>query len=103
MNISEALIPLRSNDKASRIYWRDTMGALPPTTNRSAIYSRSQARQIFAMMPHVVMVEYVDGGRKMDSQILKRGDGYAPKGCYIIVSSTGGTWGKSRRDFAPHK
>lgn len=97
--IAEAHVMLASKG-ASRIYYRDSIAKLPATTDRSRIYSRSQARQIFALSPHVMCVEYVTGGCKMESQLVGvRGMKRAPKGTHVIISSTGGRWGKSRRDY----
>lgn len=63
-------------------------------------YWFSEARGIFDRFPEVESVEIVRSGRKTDSTI-PRGVRHAPPGRYVIVASTGGKWGKSRRDFAP--
>ena len=91
------------NKGNSRIYRRENMDSLKPTQDRSLIYSRAQARAVFQRFPEVGIVEYVNGGRKTDSQIIGKGAELAPSGCYVIISSTGGKWGKSRRDFQPVK
>lgn len=85
----------------ARIYRRESIAALPKASNQSCVYSRSQARQIFATRPEIDLVEYCPAGRKTDSQLIGRGVDYAPAGCYVIIASTGGKFGKSRRNFAP--
>lgn len=101
-NISEAHVALKSRG-ASRIYYRDTVHSLPHTKDKSLQYSRAEARSIFEQKPEIVLVEYVSSGCKTDSQLVgTRGCSHAPKGCYVVISSTGGMWGKSRRDFMPH-
>jgi len=82
-------------------YKRGEMANLNPTKDRSLLYWRKQAREIFARDASVDTIEIVQSGNKMDSSILARGAKYAPAGKYVIVASTGGSWGKSRRDFAP--
>jgi hypothetical protein len=54
-------------------------------------YWRSQVRRVFKDYP----------GRKTDSSILSRYNEIPPCEFYVIVASTGGKWGKSRRDFPP--
>ena len=86
----------------SRIYNRDKMNDLKSTTNKSIQYSRSQARDIFARMPAIEVVEYVTTGNKTDSAFVgSRGTKHAPAGHYVIVCSTGGKCGKCRRDYRP--
>ena len=70
-------------------------------TNKSLTYWRSQARDIFGRYPQVTLIEVVRSGCKTDSSLIARGEVYPSQDQYVIVSSTGGTWGKSRRDFAP--
>ena len=82
-------------------YKRNEMANLKPTQDRSLLYWRKQAREIFERDASVDTIEIVRSGNKMDSSILARGSKYAPSGKYVIVASTGGAWGKSRRDFAP--
>ena len=85
----------------SRIYRRETLDSLKATTDRSLIYSRAAARRIFGNSPEVEIVEYVADGNKLSSQLVGRGDELAPAGTYVIIASTGGKWGKSRRDYQP--
>lgn len=82
-------------------YKRNEMANLNPTQDRSLWYWRKQALEIFDRDASVDTIEIVRSGNKMDSSILARGSKYAPAGKYVIVASTGGAWGKSRRDFAP--
>ena len=56
---------------------------------------------MFDRYPTVEVVEIVRTGRKTDSAILKRGSDDVPRECVVILASTGGSWGKSRRDFLP--
>jgi hypothetical protein len=67
----------------------------------SVNYWRKQAREAFARHPRIEIVEVVKSGRKTDSKILQCGSATAPSHAYVIVASTGGSWGKSRRDFHP--
>jgi hypothetical protein len=62
-------------------------------------YWTKQARDIFARFPSVQSVEVVRTGRKTDAVHLVK-DVLDP-GWAVIVASTGGKWGKSRRDFMP--
>lgn len=62
-------------------------------------YWRKEARQLFAMRPELEIVEIVHTGRKTDSALLKRGKRISPFGTAVIIASTGGTWGRSRRNF----
>lgn len=64
-------------------------------------YWRKQAREVFTKYPSVETVEIVYSGNKLDSAIVGRGVDNAPPEAYVIVASTGGKWGKSRRDFHP--
>ena len=64
-------------------------------------YWRKQAREAFAAYPTIEIVEVVHSGRKTDSAILSRGAEWAPSHAYVMVASTSGRWGKSRRDFPP--
>jgi hypothetical protein len=84
----------------SRIYRRENMAALKPTTNGSLKYSRAFARQIFERLPKIEIVEYVPTGRKTNSQYVgKRGVQTPPENIYVRISSTGGKWGKSASDY----
>lgn len=67
----------------------------------STNYWRAQARKVFSEFPQVEVVEIVRTGRKTDSRILKRGSDSVPCYCAVIIASTGGAWGKSRRNFMP--
>lgn len=67
----------------------------------SVNYWRKQARYYFAKFPSVEVIEIVRTGRKTDSAILKRGSDNVPRECAVILASTGGSWGRSRRDFLP--
>lgn len=69
------------------------------TGNKSANYWRLQARRLFESEPEIEAVEVVKTGRKTDSLILKRGQEIPPSGFAVIIASTGGKWGKSRRNF----
>lgn len=60
-------------------------------------YWLSQARNIFSRFGHIHVIEKVN--KKSFSMFLKRGSQTAPKGMAIIVPSTSGKWGKSRRDY----
>ena len=64
-------------------------------------YWRKQAREIFSRYPSVEVVEVIRTGRKTDSAILRRGSDIVPRECVVILASTGGSWGRSRRDFVP--
>jgi hypothetical protein len=67
----------------------------------SVNYWRYQAWRIFQANPRVEVVEIVKTGRKTDSEILRRGSDSVPTECAVIIASTGGKWGRSRRDFLP--
>ena len=69
--------------------------------DKSLTYWRCAARDIFSRYPSVTLIEVVRSGRKTDSSLLARGEDYPARDQYVIVASTGGKWGKSRRDFAP--
>lgn len=80
---------------------RTTISELPNTPDKSEQYWRAQARDIFSRFAPVQFVEIVRSGNKLDSASLVRGQKHAPPSTYIVIASTGGRWGKSRRDFAP--
>lgn len=90
-----------TSQPGSRIYRRAKMDELTPTSSGSIKYSRKQAKNIFASRPDILTVEYVTTGHKTDSQLIGKGDKHSPEGVYVIISRTGGAWGKSRRNFAP--
>jgi len=77
------------------------IGSTGDSRNASTNYWRAQARRVFAQYPRVDVIEIVHSGRKTDSAILKRGSDSVPCYCAVIVASTGGAWGKSRRNFMP--
>jgi hypothetical protein len=77
------------------------IGSTGDSRRASNNYWRKQAREIFGKYPSVEVVEIVKSGNKLDSGLLKRGDDRAPAGFFVIVASTGGSYGKSRRDYAP--
>lgn len=83
------------------MYHRDRIEGLPPTDDHSRRYWRAQARRVFAARPDIHTIEVVLSGRKTDSQYVGRGIQYAPAGICVIVASTGGRWGKSRRQYLP--
>ena len=72
-------------------------------TKVGANYWRAQARRVFGLYPEIEAVEIVRTGRKTDSLLLSRGQRHAPASYCVIVASTGGKWGRSRRDFFPKK
>lgn len=85
----------------STVYRRSNSNWLSShATDRSITYWRCQAREIFARLPHVEEVEVVTTGRKTDSELLGA-DKMPARNQYVIIASTGGKWGKSRRDYAP--
>lgn len=67
----------------------------------SVNYWRKQARYYFEKFPTVEVVEIVRTGRKTDSAILRRGSDIVPRECVVILASTGGWWGRRRRDYVP--
>ena len=83
----------------NRIYYRNTIAALPPAADGSEKYSRAFAQSVFDRSPGIHTLEYVVTGRKTDSAYCGRGT-LPPPGVFVRVASTGGTWGKSARSFA---
>ena len=79
----------------------DWIGSTGDRRDAGTNYWRAQARKVFPQFPQVEVVEIVHSGRKTDSAILKRGSDSVPCYCAVIVASTGGAWGKSRRNFMP--
>ena len=77
------------------------IGSTGNSNDASTNYWRKQARDIFGRFPSVELVEIVKTGRKLDSSILKRGQHTVPGNLAVIIASTGGKWGRSRRDFLP--
>jgi hypothetical protein len=82
-----------------RTYRRDTIDSLPPTDSHSARYWRKDARDTFARYPNVHTVQIVD--RKTDSPYLPRGVQHPPEGVVVVHASSGGSFGRSRRDYYP--
>jgi len=76
-------------------------GELPKEKDKSKQYWRKFALGIFARHSYIQSVECVRSGRKLDSKHLTRGAKYAPKGIWVAIASTGGRYGKSRRDYLP--
>ncbi len=90
--------------KTNTYYYRSESNWIGPAEDARKVstnYWRAQARKVFAQFPQVEVVEIVRTGRKTDSAILKRGSDKVPAECAVIVASTGGAWGKSRRDYLP--
>jgi len=81
------------------IYHRRFMKCLPPSNSVSARYWREQAGNIFCKHPEIDEVHIVSN--KTDSDFLPRGVQHPPKGIVVIVQSSGGKWGKSRKDYYP--
>ena len=77
------------------------IGSTDDSSEVSVNYWRKQARYYFEKFPTVEVVEIVRTGRKTDSTILRRGSDIVPRECAVIIASTGGAWGKSRRDYLP--
>lgn len=69
--------------------------------DRSLTYWRSFTRTLFAKNPKIEEVEIVRSGNKTDSNFLTRGDKFPAENQCVIISSTGGKWGKCRREFFP--
>ena len=82
----------------SRIYRRENMASLKPTTEGSIKYSRAFARRIFERLPKIEIVEYVTTGNKTDSQYVGK-RGVLPENVYVRICSTGGKWGKSASNY----
>jgi hypothetical protein len=70
-----------------------------PDHSQTFRYWAKQARSIFARFPSVQSVEVVRTGRKTDAKRLVK-DAPEP-GWAVIIASTGGRWGKRRRDYLP--
>jgi hypothetical protein len=89
----------------STIYRRDQSNWIGSNGNPRDVslnYWRKQASDMFHLHPHIEVVEVVKSGRVADSALLeRRNGGHAPDNAAVIVASTGGRWGKSRRDFHP--
>lgn len=84
------------------IYRRENSNWLSShATDKSLTYWRCQARDIFARYPHVNLIEVVRSGRKSDSDLIGRGQDTPARDQYVIIASTGGKYGKSRRDYSP--
>ena len=80
------------------IFTQET-AAQNPEHSQTFRYWSKQARDIFTHFPSVHSVEVVRTGRKTDAVHLNKD---APEtGWAVIIASTGGKWGKSRRDYLP--
>ena len=90
-----------SENGIRRVYTRDCIYDLPPTSDKSYQYSRSVARGIFARRPHVQIVEYVGTGCKTDSLWVGERGVYEPSDpeVHVYVASTGGKYGRSSREY----
>ena len=92
-------------DTTMNTYYRRSesnwIGSTDDPSEVSINYWRKQAKAIFDRYPTVEVVEVIRTGRKTDSGILKRGSNNVPCECAVILASTGGAWGRSRRDFLP--
>lgn len=86
---------------ANSEYTRAKLAALAPTDDHSLRYWRAAAKQILDRYAALELVEVVKSGNKMDSQYLQRGGKHSPKGIAVVIASTGGKWGKSRRNYYP--
>lgn len=71
------------------------------TQNRSLRYWRKQARDLFSSRHDINCVEVVRV--KTGSDYLKRGETVPPDGVAVFVASSGGRWGRSRRNYYPVK
>ncbi len=83
------------------LYLRETIENLSPAVNNSQRYWRKQARDMFAQYPTINKVECVTSSNKLDSKYVRRGDTHSPQGVIVIIASSSGRWGKSRRTFLP--
>lgn len=72
-------------------------------TAASLTYWRNAARKILAARPDIHAVEIVHTGNITDSNYLPGKGARRPSepGWAVIIASTGGKWGKSRRDYLP--
>jgi hypothetical protein len=91
------------NTVENTIYRRTASNWIGSTGGKrsSVNYWRQHARKVFRDYPTVEAVEIVHTGRKSDSGLLRRGADRAPAGFFVTIASTGGAWGKSRRDYPP--
>lgn len=80
------------------IFTKET-AAQNPEHSQTFRYWAKQARAVFDRFPAVHSVEVVRTGRKTDAKHLTK-DTIEP-GWAVIIASTGGKWGKSRRDYMP--
>ena len=62
---------------------------------------QAKIARIFLEYAQVDTVEVVHSGRLSDAHHRYRGATHAHPGCYVIMASTKGKWGKSRQDFEP--
>lgn len=80
-------------------YHREYMRLLEPTNDMSFRYWRRQANNIFEQYPQCNVVEIVRGGKIKNSFYLANEEIAKRSGAYIILCSTAGQYGKSRRDI----
>ena len=72
-------------------------------TTASLTYWRAAARKILSDRPDIHAVEIVHTGKITDATHLPGKGAHRPSepGWAVIIASTGGKWGKSRRDYLP--
>ena len=80
-------------------YTRQKLKQLGKTDDHSLRYWRKQAKDILDQHPEIETVKIARSGNKTD--ILPRGVSYPEDGVYVIIASTGGKYGKSRREYPP--
>jgi hypothetical protein len=91
----------KPNNMKNSIFTRDDERT--QATAASLTYWRAAARKILAARPDVHAVEVVHTGNITDATHLpgKGARRPAEPGWAVIIASTGGRWGKSRRDYMP--
>lgn len=77
-------------------------------SGKSEAYWAKEAQAVFNRFPSVNTVETVHTGRLTDSEFLRKFQGKGKLGLpsrevAVIIASTGGKWGRSRRNFYPCK
>lgn len=70
-------------------------------SDKSLTYWRAYARKIFSRFPRVEEIEICRDGRKSSSEFLRIGADIPARNQYVVIASTGGRWGRSRRDYPP--
>lgn len=84
----------------SHIYRRESREWETPSSNPQIRYWRAEAKKIFAKYPQIDIVEIAS--RKSSSKYVGlRGSKNPPANVYVIIPSTGGTWGRSRVNYCP--